>query len=78
MAGGPSKFVTDVAVNHEGKCTWSGPATFKVNCEMKVDQWPFDEQDCKLSFGSYTYGLNLLTIKLFKDISKFTSKEQQE
>lgn len=74
LAGGPSKFVTDVAVNHEGKCTWSGPATFKVNCEMKVDQWPFDEQDCKLSFGSYTYGLNLLTIKLFKDISKFTNR----
>jgi len=74
LAGGPSKFVTDVAVNDKGKCTWSGPATFKVNCEMEVDKWPFDEQTCKLAFGSYTYGLNLLKIKLFRDRSKFTNR----
>ena len=74
LAGGPAKFVTDVAVNDKGKCTWSGPATFKVNCEMDVDKWPFDEQSCKLAFGSYTYNLNLLQIKLFKDNKQFTSK----
>ena len=75
LAGGTSKFVTDVAVNDRGRCTWSGPATFKVNCEMPVDKWPFDEQVCSLAFGSYTYGNNLLRIKLFRDKSKFTSKK---
>ncbi|XP_078376550.1 neuronal acetylcholine receptor subunit alpha-3-like isoform X2 [Oculina patagonica] len=67
LAGGPSKFVTDVAVNHKGNCVWSGPATFKVNCRMEIKDWPFDEQKCELAFGSYTYGKNLLKIKLFRD-----------
>ena len=68
--------MTDVGVNSKGKCVWSGPATFKVNCEMKINDWPFDEQDCDLAFGSYTYGKNLLKIKLFKDRGgNFASKE---
>ena len=77
LAGGPSKFVTDVTVNDQGKCTWSGPATFKVNCEMRIAQWPFDQQTCKLGFGSYTYAKNLLKITSFKDKSQLTSKQQQ-
>lgn len=76
LAGGPSKFVTDVVVSDRGMCRWGGPATFKVNCKMKIDQWPFDEQHCKLAFGSYTFGKNLLKLKLFKDKSQRTSKLQ--
>ena len=76
LAGGPSKFVTDVVVSDRGMCRWGGPATFKVNCQMKIDQWPFDEQHCKLAFGSYTFGKNLLKLKLFKDKSQRTSKLQ--
>lgn len=77
LAGGPSKFVTDVVVSDKGMCRWGGPATFKVNCKMKVDQWPFDEQHCNLAFGSYTFGKNLLRLKLFKDKSKLTSKLEE-
>ena len=61
-------------MNDKGKCVWSGPATFKVNCEMKVDQWPFDEQTCELAFGSFSYGKKLLRLKLFKEERRFTSK----
>ena len=75
LAGGPSKFVTDISVNDKGKCVWSGPATFKVNCRMKIESWPFDEQKCALAFGSFSYGKNLLILKLFKDKSNFASKE---
>lgn len=75
MAGGLSKFVTDVAVDSEGKCVWSGPATFKVNCKMEIHEWPFDNQTCELAFGSYSYGKNLLKVILFKDKSNLASKE---
>ena len=34
---------------------------------MEVREWPFDKQSCDLAFGSYTYGKNLLKIKLFKN-----------
>lgn len=61
-------------MNDKGKCVWNGPATFKVNCEMKVDEWPFDEQTCELAFGSFSYGKNLLRLKLFKEERRFTSK----
>lgn len=66
--------MTDIAVTSSGKCIWSGPATFKTICEIHVNEWPFDEQKCELSFGSYTYGENLLRLRLFKDKSDFTSK----
>lgn len=74
LAGGTSKFVTDVAVDSKGRCVWSGPATFKVNCEMRINDWPFDEQTCQLAFGSYTYGKNLLKIRLFKDNRQFSTR----
>ena len=67
--------MTDIAVGSSGNCIWSGPATFKTICQMQVDKWPFDEQTCELSFGSYTYGKNQLAIRLFKDKSDFTSKK---
>lgn len=75
LAGGISKFVTDISVSFSGICIWSGPATFKTTCQMEVDEWPFDQQTCELSFGSYTYGESLLRIRLFADRSDFASKE---
>ena len=75
LAGGISKFVTDISVTFSGNCIWSGPATFKTICEMEVHEWPFDEQTCELSFGSYTYGNNLLRIRLFEDKSDFAGEE---
>ena len=42
---------------------------------MRINDWPFDEQTCQLAFGSYTYGKNLLKIRLFKDNRQFSSKE---
>ena len=68
--------MTDVAVDYKGRCVWSGPATFKVNCKMEISEWPFDEQNCELAFGSYTYGKNLLVIRFFRDKrGDFASKE---
>ena len=75
LAGGISKFVTDISVSFSGICIWSGPATFKATCQMEVDNWPFDQQKCELSFGSHTYGENLLRIRQFADKSDFASKE---
>ena len=66
--------MTDVSVRSNGACRWSGPATFKVNCDMKINQWPFDQQLCQLSFGSFTYGERFLKIKLFRAEKQITSK----
>ncbi|PFX20585.1 Neuronal acetylcholine receptor subunit alpha-7 [Stylophora pistillata] len=67
LAGGSTKFVTEISVDSGGYCVWSGPATFKANCDLQIVSWPFDNQTCELAFGSYTYGDDRLKIKLFVD-----------
>ena len=62
-------------MDNAGMSVWSGPATFKANCKLEIGNWPFDNQTCELGFGSYTYGVGRMDIKLFKDTSgEFTSK----
>ena len=62
-------------MDNTGKSVWSGPATFKANCQLQIGSWPFDNQTCELGFGSYTYGVGRMDIKLFEDKSgEFTSK----
>ena len=62
-------------MDNNGMCVWSGPATFKANCQLEIGSWPFDNQTCELGFGSYTYGIGRMDIKLFQDKSgEFTSK----
>lgn len=75
LAGGRTKFATEISVENTGHCVWSGPATFKASCEMAINQWPFDTQTCELGFGSFTYGISQMNIKLFQDSKgQFTSK----
>ncbi|XP_078353787.1 neuronal acetylcholine receptor subunit alpha-5-like [Oculina patagonica] len=69
VTGGKTKFVTKVTVDNNGNSTWSGPATFEANCQLEIGNWPFDNQTCELGFGSYTYGVNRMNIRLFKDKS---------
>ncbi|XP_078353236.1 neuronal acetylcholine receptor subunit alpha-5-like isoform X2 [Oculina patagonica] len=74
LAGGRTKFVTEVSVGNNGMSVWSGPATFKANCQLEIGNWPFDNQTCELGFGSYTNGVNRMDIKLFKDKSSVFTK----
>ena len=77
LAGGRTKFVTEISVDNEGNCVWSGPATFKANCDLVINEWPLDSQSCELGFGSFSYGINRMNLKLFKDTKgggQFTSE----
>ncbi|KAL9951299.1 hypothetical protein ACROYT_G043938, partial [Oculina patagonica] len=69
LAGGRTKFVTEVSVDDTGMNVWRGPATFKANCKLEIGNWPFDNQTCELGFGSHTYGVDRMNIKLFEDTS---------
>lgn len=57
---------TLVLVNHTGKTTWNAPFIFKTLCKIKVKNFPFDRQQCKLKFGSWRYAANQLNL-WFKD-----------
>ena len=60
LSGFKEKFKTYVMVYSDGTNKWMSPATFKSSCDMRVKFYPFDTQECKLTFGSWTYDSRLL------------------
>ncbi|CAG2173946.1 unnamed protein product [Oppiella nova] len=50
-----SKFPTNVVVNNNGTCLFVPPGVFKSTCQIDITWFPFDDQRCKMKFGSWTY-----------------------
>ncbi|CAF1236098.1 unnamed protein product [Rotaria magnacalcarata] len=42
-------------VDNNGHVFWPPPAKFRSSCKIDVTFFPFDDQLCKLKFGSWTY-----------------------
>ncbi|CAD6184220.1 unnamed protein product [Caenorhabditis auriculariae] len=55
---------TKATLHFSGEVTWEPPAIFKSLCQMDVRWFPFDEQQCHLKFGSWTYSEDLLNVEL--------------
>ncbi|KAI1715373.1 neurotransmitter-gated ion-channel ligand binding domain-containing protein [Ditylenchus destructor] len=55
---------TKATLHYTGKVTWEPPAIFKSLCQIDILWFPFDEQQCLLKFGSWTYPDNLLKLEL--------------
>lgn len=53
----------DFAVTHltkahlfsDGRIKWTPPAIYKSSCSIDVTFFPFDQQNCTMKFGSWTY-----------------------
>ncbi|XP_053310972.1 neuronal acetylcholine receptor subunit alpha-9 [Spea bombifrons] len=53
---------TNVVLRYDGKITWDSPAITKSSCVVDVSYFPFDDQQCNLTFGSWTYNGNQVDI----------------
>ncbi|CAH2305790.1 acetylcholine receptor subunit alpha [Pelobates cultripes] len=53
---------TKVLLDYTGKIIWSPPAIFKSYCEIIVTYFPFDQQNCSMKFGTWTYDGTLVVI----------------
>ncbi|XP_041835220.1 neuronal acetylcholine receptor subunit alpha-2-like [Melanotaenia boesemani] len=47
--------MTKAQVFHTGRVRWVPPAIYKSSCSIDVTFFPFDQQSCKMKFGSWTY-----------------------
>ncbi|XP_016150842.1 neuronal acetylcholine receptor subunit alpha-2-like [Sinocyclocheilus grahami] len=47
--------LTKAQVFYNGWIKWKPPAIYKSSCSIDVTFFPFDQQNCKMKFGSWTY-----------------------
>jgi len=74
FGGNFDRLNTRVILWSNGKNVWLAPAIIKSKCQIDVKDFPFDEQRCKLKFGSWTYDggrLNLSKEADEADLAKF-------
>ncbi|XP_071373407.1 neuronal acetylcholine receptor subunit alpha-9-II [Centroberyx affinis] len=58
---------TNVVLRYNGELTWDAPAITKSSCVVDVSYFPFDSQECNLTFGSWTYNGNQVDITMAMD-----------
>ncbi|XP_068182567.1 neuronal acetylcholine receptor subunit alpha-9-II [Antennarius striatus] len=58
---------TNVRLRYNGEITWDAPAITKSSCVVDVSYFPFDSQECNLTFGSWTYNGNQVDVIMGMD-----------
>lgn len=53
--GSMAAFKSQIKVSSNGDNLWLSPVILFSSCKILVKYFPFDEQHCKLKFGSWTY-----------------------
>ncbi|XP_030406489.1 neuronal acetylcholine receptor subunit alpha-10 [Gopherus evgoodei] len=53
---------TNVVIRYDGQVMWDSPAITKSSCKVDVSYFPFDGQQCRLTFGSWTYNGNQIDL----------------
>ena len=49
------QFNTKATLKSSGEVEWSCPMIFRSSCQIDVTYFPYDTQNCSLTFGSWTY-----------------------
>ena len=61
-----------MVVTDTGSCTYIPPGIFKSTCQIDITWFPFDDQNCDMKFGSWTYDGFKVKI-LFSNIWSFSA-----
>jgi len=55
--------MTKAILHWNGRVKWNPPAIYKSYCGIDVEFFPFDEQECMMKFGSWTYDGFMLDLR---------------
>ncbi|GAU92428.1 hypothetical protein RvY_04510 [Ramazzottius varieornatus] len=61
---------TSAVVKHTGAIMWEPPAIYRSYCLILVEYFPYDQQTCKLKFGTWSYDkdqINLMPARGYVD-----------
>ncbi|KAL3107326.1 hypothetical protein niasHT_017409 [Heterodera trifolii] len=61
---------TKATLHPNGRVVWEPPAIYKSLCQIDIQWFPFDEQNCLLKFGSWTYPSGLLHLSLMDAVNE--------
>ncbi|XP_029300707.1 neuronal acetylcholine receptor subunit alpha-4-like [Cottoperca gobio] len=59
--------MTKAHLFHTGRVRWVPPAIYKSSCSIDVTFFPFDQQSCKMKFGSWTYDRAKIDLEPFEN-----------
>ena len=60
----------NVVIYSEGLVLWIPPAIYKSSCTIDVRYFPFDEQNCNMKFGSWTFNGNQVDLGWYEGSNK--------
>lgn len=60
--------MTKAIIHEDGRVVWNPPAIYKSSCQIDVQYFPFDKQECFMKFGSWTYDGNQVDLKHLNEI----------
>lgn len=66
---------TRIRVRYDGYCYWAAPFIFKTSCPFKVQDFPFDEQQCELKFGSWQFHMGQLDLIRKRDVAPLAKEK---
>ena len=59
-------YPVNVVVYENGNCLYNPPGIFASTCKIDITWFPFDDQDCDMKFGSWTYNGFKLDLRMNK------------
>lgn len=70
-------------MDSKGLVKWRPPCIFKSTCQINIQKFPYDEQNCSLKFGSWTYDKSKIDIQFYEknrqiDIKEYTESNEWE
>lgn len=63
-------YKSNCVIYSHGEIHWIPPAIYKSSCSIDVEYFPFDQQECEMKFGSWTFRGRALTYAFKNDMDK--------